>query len=83
MALLVQSARGALAEPSDSVATPSADEKTDDRQCTSYGAKAGSEAYVQCRLKLVELRQQRDASSSRPMRCRTIAFGGIMRTRCK
>jgi hypothetical protein len=86
--LMVPSVISASAETvgqaSDSQTALSAQEKADDRQCVSYGAKPGTGVYVDCRLKLVELRQQSDpAPSTGLMRCRSIAFGGIVRTRCK
>jgi hypothetical protein len=69
---------------SDPQTTPSTEDKADDRQCASYGAKSGTRVYVECRLKLVELRQQSDPSTStRQLRCRSVAFGGIVHTRCK
>jgi hypothetical protein len=30
--------------------------KVDDQQCQSYGARPGSDVYVNCRLRLVEMR---------------------------
>ena len=33
-------------------------DKADDQQCQSYGAKPGSDVYVNCRLRLVEMRQK-------------------------
>ena len=64
-------------------------DRDDDHQCGSYGAKIGSEAYVQCRLKLLEMRQKQTAAQQMPaapsqhIRCRTIFLGSIARTKCK
>lgn len=76
----------ATAQPTSETppATVPSDDAADHQQCASYGAKVGSEVYVQCRLKLAELRQQKESTSrSRSIRCRTINFGGIAKTRCK
>lgn len=40
------------------VLTPVGQDTADDHQCRSYGAKRGSAAYVQCRLQVVQLRQE-------------------------
>jgi hypothetical protein len=73
---------------SDADVLTSAEDKVDDQQCTSYGAKVGSAVYVDCRLKLAEMRQNQTSAtktpaSERAIRCRTIQFGGIVRTRCR
>lgn len=76
----------AIAQPTDAAPSASArsNDAADDQQCASYGAKVGSEAYVECRLKLDELRQRKESvTKSRPIRCRSIYFGGIAKTRCK
>lgn len=59
----------------------------DDQQCLSYGAKKGTDAYVNCRAQLEGARRQADAAedaadaaraaSSRPRTCRdTGGYGG-------
>jgi hypothetical protein len=39
----------------------------DERECVSYGAQPGSQSYIDCRLKLKEIRQsEENAIISRP-----------------
>jgi hypothetical protein len=75
----------AIAQPTDTppANTVRSDDTADDQQCASYGAKVGSDVYVQCRLKLAELRQEKQTDKSRSLRCRTVYFAGIAKTRCK
>ena len=46
-----------LATPLSAQTDTQAQNKADDQQCLSYGAKPGSDVYVNCRLRLVEMRQ--------------------------
>lgn len=57
----------------------------DDQQCLSYGAKKGTDAYVNCRAQLEASRRQADAAesaaseASRPRSCiNTGGYGGTI-----
>lgn len=57
----------------------------DDQQCLSYGARKGTDAYVNCRAQLEGARRQADAaedaasSGARPRTCiNTGGYGGTI-----
>lgn len=63
----------------------------DDARCKSFGAKLGTDAYVDCRLKLQEIRSQSDGSLvgdpasaviTRTV-CIRIPIGNVLTTQCR
>ena len=63
----------------------------DDERCKSFGAKLGTDAYVNCRLKLLEIRSQSDGSQAAAPAptamtrsvCIRIPMGNLVTTQCR